>query len=332
MTKHTFILADEKVNSHGYRLLMSGVNLDRFRANPVALFNHQDFGRDYTGPIGQWENIRVEGGQLKADFAPDNEDEFAAKIAGKVERGVLKGASVGINLISYSEDPAVMLLGQKYPTVTEWDIFEASVVDIPASQGALRLRYNGEDIIVKGDGDMAKLGFSIKQDNNSNSDMKYPESVLAALGLEKDATDVDVLSAIQKKTADEKKATDALKVFEDKLKADNETAAKTFADALKAELKLTDEKAESMRKLHMNDSALALETATLMRGGKKDPEQRRTLRSDLGLGASTSSATGGDGRDSWNIRDWEKKDPKGLLSMKRDTPEDYKTLFEKTYK
>lgn len=303
---------------------MSGAKLDRFKSNPVALFNHKDYGPEYTGPIGQWENLRIEGGQLKAEFVPDNEDEFAAKIAGKVDRGMLKGASVGINIITLSEDPDVMLRGQKYPTVIEWEPFEASVVDIPSSQGALRLRHNGQDIVVQSDADMAKLGLTTTKPK-SNDTMEFPESILTELGLDKNASDSDVLKAVQQMKADKKTA-------EDKLKADSEAAAKTFADGLKAELSLDDDKTESMRKLHMQDASLAMETATLMRGNKKEEKPaRQTLRSQMGGNGGGNGTGGGDERANWTMRDWEKKDPQGLLKMKREDAEGYKELFNKTY-
>lgn len=53
----TFVLHDESVNTYGFRMLTSGVNLDEFRKNPVMLLNHND----YSLPIGRWENIRIEG-------------------------------------------------------------------------------------------------------------------------------------------------------------------------------------------------------------------------------------------------------------------------------
>jgi len=37
-------------------------------------------------------------------------------------------------------------------------------------------------------------------------------------------------------------------------------------------------------------------------------------------------------RADWSIRDWETKDPKGLVKMKNETPEVYNTLFDEFYK
>ena len=40
----------------------------------------------------------------------------------------------------------------------------------------------------------------------------------------------------------------------------------------------------------------------------------------------------GDAKDSWTIIDWQKKDAKGLLEMKRNDPEKYQKLYDAYYK
>lgn len=136
----TFILSDESVNSHGFRVLTDGIDTSRFESNPVMLFNHISWGDKYNGPIGRWENIRKENGQLLAESVFDEEDEEAAKIAGKVSRGFIKGASIGIlDIVEWSEDPNLMLPGQKLPTVTKCVIYEASVCDFPSNEKSIAL-------------------------------------------------------------------------------------------------------------------------------------------------------------------------------------------------
>lgn len=41
---------------------------------------------------------------------------------------------------------------------------------------------------------------------------------------------------------------------------------------------------------------------------------------------------GTEDRSEWTMRDWEKKDPNGLVKMKNETPESYTELFNQTYK
>lgn len=126
--KHTFVLCDgNRVNSYGFRTDLAGLDLERFKSNPVMLYAH-----DPSDVIGKWENIRVEDNQLKADAVFDTDDEQGKRIAGKVERGFLKGCSMGIHVKELHEVDNV-------PVATRSELMEASVCPIPSDAGAVRL-------------------------------------------------------------------------------------------------------------------------------------------------------------------------------------------------
>lgn len=133
----TFILHDESVNTYGFRMLTSGVNLEEFRRNPVMLYNHNS----YDLPIGRWENIRIEEGKILADAVFDAEDDPRAKeIAGKVERGMLRMASIGAwPPEEVSDADSLKLPGQTGVTVTRWTVREASICAIGSNHNALVL-------------------------------------------------------------------------------------------------------------------------------------------------------------------------------------------------
>ena len=114
-------------NSHGFRIDLAGLLLERFSGNPVMLYMH-----DTNQLIGQWENLKVENNKLIADPDFDLEDENAKKIAGKVERGYLKGASLGIVVLEMKE------IDGEY-VATKSELIEASVVPVPSDAGAIRL-------------------------------------------------------------------------------------------------------------------------------------------------------------------------------------------------
>lgn len=143
MAKKTFILHDETVNTQGFRMLTSGADLSAFENNPVMLLNHNDWDL----PIGRWENIRVEGSRILADAVFDEEDERAAAIMGKVERGFLKAASIGAWPGETSVDPSLMMPGQTYPTFTTWKAREASICTIGSNHNALAL-YDKENRLI----------------------------------------------------------------------------------------------------------------------------------------------------------------------------------------
>ncbi|MGE0635996.1 MAG: hypothetical protein AB7G44_03405 [Bacteroidia bacterium] len=315
MAIKTFILSDESVNEYGFRLLMAGGKLDKFKNNPVMLFNHRDYGDGYEGPVGKWDNIRIEGGKLMADPSFDMEDDKAKRLSGKVDRGYLKGASLGFNIIAVSSDPSLMLQGQTMPTVTEWEPFEASVVDIPGNANCLMLRYNGESVLVKQQSDLSKLSiFQSKPTINSDMD-KFPKALLEELGLAENANEAQVNEAI--KTL-KKGKTDA----EATLKTQRDASIKNLIDTAKLKKGLDEKQAESLTKLAGNDFDLAQKTIDLM-------PDKKTLKSQV-----ETSGNGGvaDERKDWTMRDWEKKDPKGLLKLKTEDKDAYQELFNKTYK
>lgn len=54
------VLSTSGVNRYGYRVLTSGIQLDRFLKNPVMFFGHST--RQF--PIGRWTDVKIEGDVL----------------------------------------------------------------------------------------------------------------------------------------------------------------------------------------------------------------------------------------------------------------------------
>jgi HK97 family phage prohead protease len=136
MSKKTFVLSDgTKKNTHGFILDLNGLDMVRFKANPVMLFSH-----DRGNVIGRWENVRLEDGRLLGDADFDMDDEAGARVAKKVEKGYLKGASLGIIIKKIIESVAGT-------TVAQAEVLEASIVAVPSDAGAVVL-YDDEQNIV----------------------------------------------------------------------------------------------------------------------------------------------------------------------------------------
>ena len=129
--RYTFVLCDgNNKNSHGFRTNVDGIRMERFKSNPVMLYGHDSYSLDSV--IGKWENIRIENGKLMADAVFDTEDEMGKRVAGKVERGFLKGCSMGLHVIS-------MVDADGEAVAEESEILEASVCPIPSDANAVRL-------------------------------------------------------------------------------------------------------------------------------------------------------------------------------------------------
>lgn len=221
----SFVLSDESVNTYGFRLLTAGADLNQFRRNPVMYMNHAD----WSLPIGRWENIRVDGVRILADPVFDMDDEVAREVAGKVERGFLKMASVGLRVVERSEDATLMLPGQKLPTITKWQLREVSIVGIGANHNAIRL-YDENDKQLSDD-EILKLFDNVKpilKTENMNKEL------LTLLNLEDTATDEQLHDAV-KDIVDRNET----------LEAENKTLADEKAEREKADKEARD--AEAVR-------------------------------------------------------------------------------------
>lgn len=250
-----FILIDESVVMNGFRALMNGSKLEAFKKNPVMLFMHNRAQAGFNAleddavlPIGKWYDIRVQGNQLLAKPDFDDDDDFALKIQNKVEKGYLNAASIWINPIATSEDESLALAGQRGPTITEWGVLEASIVDIPNCQNALAIRNSaGKKIALSGntgdDTDVINFLKTLSTDKNKNMDRKL---LCAKLGLEENATDAqisDALVAMKLAATNGTQLSAENKTLKDeliKLKADQEKAKiESLVDTAIKDTKLT---------------------------------------------------------------------------------------------
>lgn len=129
----TFILNDEnKANSYGFRIPNKGINLTRFLANPVMLDSHVNSN---STVLGKWKNTRIEGSKLIAEPEFDLEDAEAKEIEGKVRRGFIKGASMGI---IYSKDNMQMSSDGVWELI-KCELLEVSIVAVPSNANAISL-------------------------------------------------------------------------------------------------------------------------------------------------------------------------------------------------
>lgn len=122
-----FIVATEGKKADGLDLRMDGLDLDRFRANPVVMYGHDYWGREAL-PIGRAENLEIVDGQLLADTIFDLDDEFAAKVDRKYRGGFLNAVSVGFDIRAIDPETGV---------VDEWEMIEYSAVPVPLDPDAV---------------------------------------------------------------------------------------------------------------------------------------------------------------------------------------------------
>lgn len=229
MENMTFVLHDETVNTYGFRMLTSGVNLEEFRKNPVMLLNHNDYGL----PIGRWENIRVDGTRILADAVFDESDPQGSEIKRKVEGGFIRMASIGAWPPEEKSDAYdLMLPGQTLPTVTRWTVREASIVTIGANHNALVFydRENNRPIDLNDRGNLVRL--MDRNDKQSNT-LRNMSALTGLLNLSDSANETEIASAVRTVIGDR-----------DRLKAENATLTSAI-DRLNQE-KAASKKAEAV--------------------------------------------------------------------------------------
>ena len=246
-----FVLTDDSLNSYGFRALTSGARLDRFKNNPVMLWMHfRDEGCQYWGeskPIGHWEDIEVEEDRITAVPYFDLADDLSKLICAKVEEGTINATSIGLQTIATTKDEKYLLPGQTRETITEWELIEASFVDIPANANAVRL-YGPSD---------STLNLSLKNDVNlipvlstlnPQQPMKLKETlsaVLAFLGIPKEKASETELTDEQLLSLDSEMA---------RLRKDLESKTAELAAKTK---ELADAKAQHTAALSAKDSEIA---------------------------------------------------------------------------
>lgn len=323
-----FLCSDESVNTYGFRLLTSGGKLDRFLANPVMLYSHDD-----EKVIGRWEDTVIRDGKLFSVPHFDSEDPEAAKIEGKVKRGMLRMCSVGTIPKKVVLDSSLLTNGEPTPTVTEWELREISITPFGANKNAIMLydQHTGEKI------DLSDRGAILRLCDN------YPENQLIIknmelnkiLNLSDKATDVEIATAVQ-----------AIITERDSLKEDK-TNLTARAEAAEGKVLAFEEKEkETLRReaITLTDVAIAQgrinasARATYLALFDKDHEgakaalaaipQRRSAKDTIGAGQVANMTA----REKYANLSWDELDRQELLiNLKAQDPTLYAEKYEEKF-
>ncbi len=239
-----FITSDENVlNKYGFRVLTAGIDTSQFDRNPLMYYMHNRAQWNPKGNevIGKWENVQKKKGQLMAQPIIDTEEKFAKTIAGKVERGFIRMASIGIQVVETSSDPKYLLAGQTRPTVTKCILREISIVDEGANDNALMLySEDGNAINLSTGGDIPQLA-ELSTHKTKTDNMSQFKTLAVALSLKAEATETEVLTAITAlKTAKETAETN-LSAHQKKVQDANKLEAKQLLKTAVEALKLVDD-------------------------------------------------------------------------------------------
>lgn len=311
-----FVLNDETtINSYGFRVINAGGDFVRFDSNPVMLNSHIN-STEMT--LGAWKNRRASGKQLLADTDFDMARPSVAEVAGQVERGYIKGCSMGLAI---DFDDASWQIGEDgVPELLVWELMEASICAVPSNSNALALyhRATGE-LMAENEIKLSVKNLTpapqIKNNNNMSNKIILTApalSVLLGLGITQDNVgESEISNALVKLGADlsaEKAKTTELQT---KLDAQLKLQAEALIDGAIAEEKLlAGERAEYVEFATANYSLAAKQIAK--------------LKGKVSLGGMVSNSDSGAVK---TMDDFEKLTAEQKLAFRTEQPEAYKKLF-----
>lgn len=293
--KKTFILSDsERLNSYGFRIDLGGLKLDRFRSNPIMLFNHKG-----ENIIGCWSNVRIEGNKLLAEPDFDVEDPLGKEISRKVEKGYLKGCSAAVCIKKMKETDEGLV-------ATESELMEASIVAVPSDAGAIMLYdENSEPTTLEA----IKLNFN-KNTKKSMDKFELTAQTLTSLGLQTNATAEAVQQAVSLKDA-------KIVELQAKITGFEKEKVTELIDQAVAEKRIgADEK----------DTYMAL--------AEKDYEGVKKILSKMrGVAPVVTQLNAKGAALKYEGKTWDELDKSGMLaSLKAEDPDTYKLLYDIKFK
>jgi hypothetical protein len=183
MPKPIVITDDSVVNDYGFRVMTDGGDLTLYSKNPILLWDHTrghsqgNKEKDIVLPIGRLVDVKRLGSQIVGTPEFDIEDEFAAEIARKYEKGIINMASIGFEPYEWSESPEHMLPGQTMATVMKWKLKEVSLTEIGSNSNCHKLTAGGV-ILTLNDKTSTE---DIRNFFNSNKPEQPMKKVIAAL-------------------------------------------------------------------------------------------------------------------------------------------------------
>ncbi len=189
------IISNSSLNSYGFRVLTEGIDTAQFERNPILLWMHNRPMRGTTDevlPLGRVENLRRDGDNLIGTPVFDDSDEFARRIKAKWDAGILKMVSAGLDVLEQSDDPTVIVPGQRFSTITRSRLREVSIVDIGANDDALALYDNGQMVCLANN----KTNTDFLKPINNTLNNNTMKEIALKLGLAETATETEVLGRI----------------------------------------------------------------------------------------------------------------------------------------
>ncbi|RQO78106.1 peptidase [Pedobacter sp. KBW01] len=313
----TFVLSDESIkNSYGFFVRHKGIKMARFNSNSVMLEDHNNSTK---AVLGRWANTRFESAQMKAETDFDYDDKTKEVTIGKVERGFIKGASIGLIFnpayLAYDDEGNLWL--------EESEMMEASICPVPSNGNSISLYSQEGELLTESD--VKQLCLSVEKNKPAEIKIKdknvkkmeklnLSATTLVALGMQS-ADDVVAVSAAIERLAlnysNEKTAHDNTKVA---LKNMTDIQAKKLVEEAVLTGKITADLKDTYIELASSNFDLASKTLGAM-------PAKTTLSGEI------KKPEGAAGDDPKNIDEFQALPLAKQLAFKAEKPTAYAALF-----
>ncbi len=292
------VFSTSGVNRYGYRVLTLGIKI---KGDVPMFFGHNT----HKFPIGKWTDIKIEGDVLSGVpvFDEVTEDSKTCKLL--YEKGTLNACSIGFNVISSTDDPALALKGQRYETITSCDLLEVSLVGIPANPDATVMNLD------------FSLDVNVPLLNLKSVKMDL-KNIALKLGLLETSSEADILAVLDKRNdsevmrivqlgMDKGVVTESnLEFYTNAVKKDSETWELHFSElgAPVAQMPVAAPASQTVAPATTSTTQTQMTLA-----------QRIWANRPAAGVVATTVGNGAEGQLGWSYQDWQKNDAEGLKQL-----------------
>lgn len=181
-------ISNDILNSYGFRVLTSGMDVEQYRRNPVLLYMHER-----GNVIGYIKDIQNENNEVTGEPVFDEVTELSKRCKRQFEFGSLKMVSAGLDILELSEDRKYLVEGQTRPTITKSKLYEVSIVDIGANDDSIVLKKDGKQITLGRDGECP---LPVLNTNPIKQEQMEQKKLALQLGLPETATEAEITAKL----------------------------------------------------------------------------------------------------------------------------------------
>ena len=182
-------ISNDSLNSYGFRVLTSGMDVSQYNRNPVLLYMHER-----GNVVGYVKDLKVENNEVTGELMFDCASELSQRCKKQFEFGSLRMVSAGLEILAMSEDKDLLVVGQTRPTITKSKLYEVSIADVGANDDAIVLQRNGKIITLGRDGD-CDLPL-LNNINKQKTEEMENKTIALNLGLPETATEAEISAKI----------------------------------------------------------------------------------------------------------------------------------------